>query len=200
VARLVAAAGHHPRAGLVCAEFGAGFDMVPAIDKVIGGFYRPAARGEGWEDVEYPHGTLLLVRRQTLEDVGMFDERYFAYCEEVDLALRVRQAGWEIGMVWGAVVTNSHLPSRPLADYLQVRNTLLLIHDFYGGYFVGWRCALAAWQIASKSLREPRRASTHLRLEGGAIVDFLRRRFGPPPPAIVEIDRGATHLRPAAGA
>ena len=110
-----------PRAGLVCAEFGGDFDMVPAIDKVIGGFYRPAQRGEGWQAVEYPHGTLLVARRQTLEEVGLFDERYFAYCEEVDLALRVRRAGWQIGMVWGAVVANSHLPSRPVADYLQVR-------------------------------------------------------------------------------
>jgi N-acetylglucosaminyl-diphospho-decaprenol L-rhamnosyltransferase len=189
VERLMSSAAQHPRAGLVCAEFGAGFDMVPAIDKVIGGFYRPAERGVGWQDVEYPHGTLLLARRQTLEAVGLFDERYFAYCEEVDLALRVRRDGWDIGMVWGAVVANGHLPSRPVADYLQVRNTLLLIHDFYGSYFVGWRCALAAWQIGRKVLREPRHAMTHLCLEGRAMADFFRRRFGPPPAAVLAIDR-----------
>ena len=189
VSRLMAETAARPRAGLVCAEFGADFDMVPAVDKVIGGFYRPAARGEGWQAVEYPHGTLLLLRRQTLEEVGCFDERYFAYCEEVDLALRVRRAGWQIGMVWGAVVTNSHLPSRPVADYLQVRNTLLLIHDFYGNYFVGWRCALAAWQIVRKSLQEPRRAAVHFDLEGRAVIDFFLRRFGPPPARVLAIDR-----------
>jgi GT2 family glycosyltransferase len=189
VARLMAEAAARPRAGLICAEFGGDFDMVPALDKVIGGFYRPAPRGDGWQPVEYPHGTLLLLRRQTLNEVGCFDERYFAYCEEVDLALRVRRAGWQIGMVWGAVVTNSHLPSRPVADYLQVRNTLLLIHDFYGNYFVGWRCALAAWQIVRKSLQEPRRTGVHLNLEGRAVLDYFRRRFGPPPARVLAIDR-----------
>ena len=61
VARLMAEAAARPRAGLICAEFGGDFDMVPALDKVIGGFYRAAPRGEGWQAVEYPHGTLLLL-------------------------------------------------------------------------------------------------------------------------------------------
>ena len=47
---------------------------------------------EGWEPVDYPHGTLLLARRACLEDVGLFDERYFSYCEEADLGLRARAA------------------------------------------------------------------------------------------------------------
>lgn len=188
VAQLVAAASARPRAGLVCAEFGEGFNLIPVIDKVIGGFYRPAPRGEGWEPVDYPHGTLLLARRRLLEEVGLFDERYFAYCEEVDLALRARRAGWEVGMVWGAVVGNGHLPSRPVADYLQVRNTLLLVRDTYGAYFAGWRCALAAWDLGRKALAEPRRAGDHLRLEGRAVVDFLRGRFGPPPAGVFDLD------------
>jgi hypothetical protein len=99
-------------------------------------------------------------------------------------------------MVWGAVVTNSHLPSRPVADYLQVRNTLLLIHDFYGNYFVGWRCALAAWHIGRKALRHPRRAPIHFHLEGRAVVDYFRRRFGPPPARVLAIDGRSRELSP----
>lgn len=188
VARLVAAASARPRAGLACAEFGDAFNLVPVIDKVLGGFYRPAPRGQGWEPVDYPHGTLLLARRALLREVGLFDERYFAYCEEVDLALRARRAGWEIGMVWDAVVRNGHLPSRPIADYLQVRNTLLLVREAYGAYFAAWRCVLAAWDLARKALAEPRRAGDHLRLEGRAVLDFLRGRFGPPPAGVFDID------------
>ena len=191
VARLLVAARQRPRAGLVSAEFGPGFDMVPAMDKVLGGFYRPARRGQGWQSVDYPHGTLLAVRRRVLEEVGMFDERFFAYCEEVDLALRARRAGWEVGMVWGAVVTNSRLPSRPVADYLQVRNTLLLVRESSGSYFAGWRVALAACHIGIKALRDPRRAPIHLRLEGRAIADFLRGRYGPPPVSVLSLDQSS---------
>ena len=39
----------------------------------------------------------MLARRECLADVGLFDERYFAYCEEAELAIRAKQAGWQVG-------------------------------------------------------------------------------------------------------
>jgi N-acetylglucosaminyl-diphospho-decaprenol L-rhamnosyltransferase len=193
--RLLAAAERRPRAGLVCAEFGTGFDLVPTVDKVIGGFYRSAHRGDGWQEVDYPHGTLLLARRRTLQEIGLFDERYFAYCEEVDLGLRARRAGWEVGLVWGAVVENGRLPPQLLADYLQVRNTLLLVRETFGWYNAGWRCLLAGWNIVAKAVQDPRLGLVHLRLEGRAVVDFLLRRFGPPPASVVALGTTAGHGR-----
>ncbi len=41
-------------------------------------------------------GALMAVSRETLETVGLFDEALFAYVEDVDLALRVRETGIEI--------------------------------------------------------------------------------------------------------
>ncbi len=183
--RLLAEVTARPGAALVSAEFGSEFDFVPVLDKVMGGFYRAAERGDGWQDVDYPHGTLLLARRAALEEIGLFDERYFAYCEEVDLGLRARRAGWEVGMVWGAVVRNGRLPQQLLADYLQVRNTLLLVRDSAGWYYASWRCLLAGWHIAAKTARDPRRGLLHLRLEGRAVADFLGNNFGPPPASVV---------------
>jgi hypothetical protein len=181
---LLAEATARSDAGLISAEFGPDFEFVPAIDWVIGGYYRPSPRGSGWQEVDYPHGTLLLARRGTLEDIGLFDERYFAYCEEVDLALRARAAGWRVGLVWGAVVSNSQLPARAVADYLQVRNTLLLVRERFGRYPAGVRCVLAGFGALGRAIREPRRAFVHFRLEGRAIADYLRGRFGPPPPEV----------------
>lgn len=39
-------------------------------------------------------GAFFLIRRALFEQLGGFDERFFVYFEEVDLALRARQAGW----------------------------------------------------------------------------------------------------------
>ncbi len=41
-------------------------------------------------------GACMLGRYQALAGVGFFDEDFFMYCEEVDLAFRLRRAGWEV--------------------------------------------------------------------------------------------------------
>lgn len=48
--------------------------------------------------VDVVQGACLMIRRQVLEQVGLLDEEYFIYTEEVDLCTRIRQANWEI--VW----------------------------------------------------------------------------------------------------
>lgn len=44
--------------------------------------------------IGYPLGAAMMLRRSALEDVGGFDESYFMYSEEVDLAQRLAHAGW----------------------------------------------------------------------------------------------------------
>ena len=39
-------------------------------------------------------GSFMLARRKAVDEVGAMDERFFLYCEETDLCLRLRQAGW----------------------------------------------------------------------------------------------------------
>ena len=46
--------------------------------------------------VESVKGAAMLVRRSAFEHVGGFDESFFLYAEESDLATRLRQAGWRI--------------------------------------------------------------------------------------------------------
>jgi N-acetylglucosaminyl-diphospho-decaprenol L-rhamnosyltransferase len=46
--------------------------------------------------VDHPLGAALMIRSKTLTQVGGFDERFFMYCEEIDLCCRIKNAGWEI--------------------------------------------------------------------------------------------------------
>jgi N-acetylglucosaminyl-diphospho-decaprenol L-rhamnosyltransferase len=41
-------------------------------------------------------GTALLLRRQAVEEVGGFDERFFMFNEEIDLCWRLHHAGWQV--------------------------------------------------------------------------------------------------------
>lgn len=49
-------------------------------------------------------GAACLLRRELLDRVGGYDERYFAFYEDVDLNVRARIAGWRFGYVPEAVV------------------------------------------------------------------------------------------------
>jgi N-acetylglucosaminyl-diphospho-decaprenol L-rhamnosyltransferase len=60
-----------------------------------------AYRMEGWDrvserEVDWISGSAMLLRREALDEIGVFDERYFLYAEEVDLFTRLRQAGWHV--------------------------------------------------------------------------------------------------------
>jgi GT2 family glycosyltransferase len=65
-----------------------------------------------------------------LEEIGLFDEAFFLYCEDTDLGLRARWAAWECLYVPGAVVDHrySHSAGRAsgLKAYYVERNRLFL--------------------------------------------------------------------------
>lgn len=60
-------------------------------------------------DIEACTGAFLLIRREALEAVGGWDERYWFYAEDLDLCLRVTQAGWRVRYVGTA--TAEHVKS-----------------------------------------------------------------------------------------
>lgn len=58
----------------------------------------PMERWDSYEprEVDVLMGACLLLRRNVLEQVGLMDEDYFIYSEEVDLCTRVTKAGWKL--------------------------------------------------------------------------------------------------------
>ncbi|WP_214041225.1 glycosyltransferase family 2 protein [Methanoculleus sp.] len=60
------------------------------------------------EEVFGPCAGAALYRREMLDEVGLFDEDFFCYMEDVDLAFRARLAGWTCRYVPGAQVYHYH--------------------------------------------------------------------------------------------
>jgi hypothetical protein len=54
------------------------------------------SHGDTPRGVDWVMGAALVLRREALDEVGLFDEEFFLYSEEVDLQFRLRQAGWEV--------------------------------------------------------------------------------------------------------
>jgi N-acetylglucosaminyl-diphospho-decaprenol L-rhamnosyltransferase len=178
--------GARPRAGLASADVGD--DLTPVVDRYFGAVPEPARVVHGWEPAGYPHGTLLFARRACLADIGLFDERYFAYVEEADLALRARAAGWQVGVIRGADVRNAHLGSQVgVVDYLQQRNSLLLAREHFGRYALFLRTVMAGWQLVA-GLVDPANGRRDpywtARARILALRDYYRGRSGPPPPGV----------------
>jgi N-acetylglucosaminyl-diphospho-decaprenol L-rhamnosyltransferase len=201
LATLVALAESVPGVGLASADVGDGH--VPLVDPYFGGMTRPASQQEGFESADYVHGTLLLARRPCLDDIGVFDESFFAYCEEADLGLRATRRGWGVGLAHGARVVNPGMRSgSPVADYLMHRNTLHLVRRWFGRYHACVRLLIGVAQLVRGLVQPSSRAwmfSAPGRFWG--LVDFVRGRTGPPPAHLVrqgrdEVDRLGDDHRP----
>ncbi len=52
--------------------------------------------GELERECDWISGSFMLLRREALLSAGLLDERFFLYCEEPDLCLRIKRAGWEV--------------------------------------------------------------------------------------------------------
>jgi N-acetylglucosaminyl-diphospho-decaprenol L-rhamnosyltransferase len=185
--RLVGEMEHRPGAGLVCADVGDGH--VPVFDPYFGGMTVAADPREGWRPVDYPHGTLLMARRSCLLDIGLFDERYFAYCEEADLGVRARRRGWDVGLVQGAKVLNPTMRSGSAAvDYLMQRNTILLVREHSGRYHATIRFLIALWDLLRGAVGVgPPQFLYVPRARLRALFDVLRGTTGPPPADYFEV-------------
>ncbi|MCP3853762.1 MAG: glycosyltransferase [Actinomycetia bacterium] len=187
LARLMRAGNHAPDIGLVSADVGDHSRQV--FDPYFGGMTvaRSTQAGTAPVEVDYPHGTLFGARRACLSDIGLFDERYFAYCEEADLGARARGQGWRVVLATDAGVRNLHVsPGTPVVDYLQQRNTIQLVARHSGLYHAVIRWLIAAGQLGCGLIGHDRRGYVfHPGARLRALLDVVRGRTGAPPASLV---------------
>lgn len=90
------------------------FELFPPGEVTPGRFYASWWNGRYAQEVDgsapfpidHPLGACMVTRTRVLQQVGMLDEAYFMYAEEVDWCRQVRQAGWAIWQQPAAVVTH----------------------------------------------------------------------------------------------
>ncbi len=165
----------HPEAGLVCPKiyFGKGreyhassytaSEMGNVIWYAGGSIDWPnlLAFHRGVDEVDRGHldklqrsdfatGCCVLIRREVLENIGLFDERFFLYLEDVDLSRRAQRAGFEIGLctaakVWHLNAGSSGGAGSPLHQYYQARNRILFALK-HGTWKLRLLAARLVWQ------------------------------------------------------
>lgn len=134
--RLVAAAEKRPRAGMFASEVRLTGDCLDSAGMLIAADGSSKQRGHGEPPAKFavtgdallPSGSAALYRRKMLDEIGLFDESFFLYCEDTDLGLRARRAGWECEYVADAIVehrySHSAGPASLLKAYYVERNRL----------------------------------------------------------------------------
>lgn len=126
------------------------------------------------EEVGYISGCCFMVRRETLETVGYFDEDFFAYFEDSDWQKRILLTGGKIYYCGSTHIY--HKVSRtmgigsPQTDYLITRNRL-----YYTFRYSRFRTKLAVAREAVRQLVTGREAQKK------GVIDFIRGIKGPSP-------------------
>jgi GT2 family glycosyltransferase len=134
--------------------------------------------------VEWISGCGLMIRRNTVEQVGLIDARYFYYWEETEWCLRAGKAGWRImhvpgARMWHKGVQRNYSP-QPSVTYYSTRNHLLTLakhHAPLKAWLFTWiqfLRTITSWTVKPKW----RYMHEHRNAMWRGLVDFLQRRWG----------------------
>jgi N-acetylglucosaminyl-diphospho-decaprenol L-rhamnosyltransferase len=93
-------------------------------------------------EVEWVSGSCCLLRRAALDEVGMLDEGYFLYVEDVDLCTRLRAAGWEVRFSPELQVVHIGGISTRGKKWLTVQHSKSAYRYFVQHRSPGWRAGL----------------------------------------------------------
>ena len=86
------------------------------------------SRGTEPRSVDWVMGAALVLRREALDEVGLFDEEFFLYSEEVDLQLRLRRARWDVEYFPGVTIVHhesqfsAEIPERRINEMWRSRH------------------------------------------------------------------------------
>lgn len=111
--------------------------------------------------VDFVLGATMMLKSEVIVQTGMFDERFFMYCEEVDWAWRIHHAGWNVLCVPSAHVTHiggqSSSQIRPQSLINLWKSRLLLFEKHYP-----WQRNVFARTMIQAGIRSKLRQLPHM--------------------------------------
>ena len=129
---------------------------------------------EGVEtEIDSPCGAFMMVRAEVAREVGLLDERYFMYGEDIDWAYRIKSAGWRV--MYAPVTTVRHV--KRASSRLEPERTIRAFHDamriFYRKHYRDIYPRWLSWLVFRAIDARQALQLTAIRLRG-------RGRRGPP--------------------
>ncbi len=122
-------------------SFGGRYNKWLATVRQAGSLKREDAVREQDLKVDYVNGAAMFVTKEYLKDVGLMDERYFLYFEELDWTLAGKKKGFETAVCSECRVYHKHgktlgsgltaLKRSELADYYGIRNRIVFTRKHY---------------------------------------------------------------------
>jgi len=109
------------------------------------------SEGSETRDVGWAMAAALLLRREALDEVGLFDEEFFIYSEETDLALRLLRAGWRtqyfprVTVVHHESQFSAGIPERRINEMWRSRHRYWRKHHSVAGARVAALCTGAQY-------------------------------------------------------
>lgn len=122
-------------------------------------------------EIDFATGACMFIRREVIEEIGYFDQKYFLYLEDADYSMRAKNKGWKVlfvpkARIWHKVSQSSGIGSA-LNDYYITRNRLL-----FGSRYASLRTKIALLREAFRFVISGRPWQKR-----GAL-DFFKRNFG----------------------
>lgn len=72
------------------------FGQFPILNRIFGGYHLTHFNLETIHEIDSPSGAFYLTKKEILDRVGIFDEAFFMYGEDLDLSFRIKEAGYKI--------------------------------------------------------------------------------------------------------
>jgi GT2 family glycosyltransferase len=102
------------------------------------------------------------VRSEVIRQVGLMDEGFHMYCEEIDWAWRIKKAGWKAYCVPQAeIVHYAGQSTRQVKPEMIVALWTSRLR-LYGKHYPAWKLAAAKWLVRCKIQDEIRQADVEL--------------------------------------
>jgi hypothetical protein len=136
--------------------------------------------------VDHPLGAAMMVRWEVIHQVGLFDEGFHMYCEEIDWCMRIKHRGWDIFCVPAAEVIHYEGQStRQIREesFVNLWRSRRRLYDKHYGALKGWLSRLlvragmkrkrwAAQRAARRGELEKAEAAAQVRAYTAALAHF----------------------------